>query len=113
MPAVAYAQGAEGVGPGPLVQLFPLLLILVVFYFLLIRPQQQKTKAHRAMVENLKRNDEVMTAGGVYGKITELSEKICTLEIASNVRVRVDRARIEAVRAAKSPKSTEKAGGKG
>jgi preprotein translocase subunit YajC len=97
MADLAYAQVANGGGPGPLVQFLPLALVFLVFYFLLIRPQQQKAKAHREMIENLKRNDEVTTAGGLYGRIVELSDKIVTLEIAPNVRVRVDRPRIESV----------------
>jgi preprotein translocase subunit YajC len=98
MPDLAYAQfGNAGGGPGPLVQLLPLALVFVVFYFLLIRPQQQKAKVHREMLDNLKRNDEVVTAGGLYGRVVELSEKIITLEVAPNVRVRVDRPRIDAV----------------
>lgn len=93
MASLAYAQ-TEGGGPGPLVQLLPLVLVFVVFYFLLIRPQQQKAKAHREMINNLKRNDEVITAGGLYGRVIELSERVVTLEIAPNVRVRVDRPHI-------------------
>src|SRR5262245_70895 len=98
MPDLAYAQfGNAGGGPGPLVQLLPLALVFVVFYFLLIRPQQQKAKVHREMIDNLKRNDEVVTAGGLYGRVVELSEKIITLEVAPNVRVRIDRPHIDAV----------------
>lgn len=97
MASFAYAQSESVSGPGPLVQLLPLALVFVVFYFLLIRPQQQKAKFHREMIDNLKRNDEVVTAGGLYGKVIELNEKIVTLEIAPNVRVRVDRPRIESV----------------
>jgi preprotein translocase subunit YajC len=103
MADLAYAQFGGGEGPGPLVQLLPLALMMVVFYFLLIRPQQQKLKAHRDMVGNLKRNDEVITAGGLYGKVVELGDKIVTLEIAPNVRVRVDRPRIDAVVTAGKP----------
>jgi preprotein translocase subunit YajC len=76
------------------VQLLPLALVFVVFYFLLIRPQQQKAKVQREMLNNLKRNDEVVTAGGLYGRVIELNDKIVTLEIAPNVRVRVDRPHI-------------------
>lgn len=94
MASIAYAQTGEGGGPGPLVQLLPLILVFVVFYFLLIRPQQQKAKAHREMINNLKRNDEVITAGGLYGRVVELNDRVVTLEIAPNVRVRVDRPHI-------------------
>jgi len=85
------------------VQFLPLALVFVVFYFLLIRPQQQKAKAHREMINNLKRNDEVVTAGGLYGRVVELNEKVVTLEISQNVRVRVDRPRIEEVVTAGKP----------
>ena len=97
MASLAYTQSESMSGPGPLVQMLPLALVFVVFYFLLIRPQQQKARAHREMVENLKRNDEVMTTGGLYGRIIEVNERIITLEIAPNVRVRVDRPHIDAV----------------
>ena len=73
MTGIAYAQTAEG-GPGPLVSFLPLILVFAVFYFLLIRPQQQKTKEQRAMVADLRRNDEVMTSGGIYGRIVELND---------------------------------------
>ena len=99
MTSLAYAQpeDAEPAGPGPLVQFFPLILIFVVFYFLLIRPQQQKTKAHKKLLDDLKRNDEVVTAGGIYGRVMELGEKVITLELAQNVRIRVERSKIETV----------------
>jgi len=97
MADVAYAQFGNGGGPGPLVQFLPLILVFAVFYFLLIRPQQQKAKTQREMIDNLKRNDEVITAGGLYGRVVELADKVVTLEIAPKVHVRVDRPRIETV----------------
>ncbi len=97
MADLAYAQFGGGEGPGPFVQILPIALVGLIFYFLLIRPQQQKTRAHREMVSNLKRNDEVVTAGGLHGRVVELTERIVTLEIAPNVRVRVDRPRIDEV----------------
>lgn len=90
----AWAQGAGGAAPSPLLQMAPLLLIFVVFYFLLIRPQQQKAKEHTDMISKLKLNDEVVTSGGLYGRVVALSERIVTLEIAPNVRVRIDRPEI-------------------
>lgn len=107
MGSLAYAQEGAAAGPGPLVSFLPLILIFAVFYFLLIRPQQQKAKAHKAMLGNLKRNDEVVTAGGLYGKIVEIGETDIRLEIASNVRVRIDRSRIETLLSGKGRKDTK------
>ena len=90
----AWAQAAPAGAPPALMQFAPLILIFVVFYFLLIRPQQQKAKEQRTMLANLKRNDDVITAGGLYGKIMALTDKIVTLEIAPNVRVRIDRQQV-------------------
>src|SRR5215831_7816360 len=100
MADVAYAQGGDPMaGPGPLVQFLPLVLVMVIFYFLLIRPQQQKAKEHRQMLANLKRNDEVITNGGLYGKVVALNDKVVNLEIAPNVRVRVERQQINSLAA--------------
>ena len=71
--AYAQAAGASG-GQGLLVQLLPLILIFVVFYFLLIRPQQKRVKDHKAMVESLKRGDEVITSGGIIGIVDRVME---------------------------------------
>jgi preprotein translocase subunit YajC len=98
MPALAYAQGADPMaGPSPLIQFLPLVLVMVIFYFLLIRPQQQKAKEHRQMLDDLKRNDRVLTNGGIYGRVIELSERELTLEVAPNVRIQVDRGHVESV----------------
>lgn len=98
MTGLAYAQsGSPATGPHPLIQFLPLVLVFVVFYFLLIRPQQKRAKERQSMLDQLKRNDEVLTSGGVYGRVLELHEKIVTVEIAPKVSVRVDRQHIEAV----------------
>jgi preprotein translocase subunit YajC len=98
MTGLVYAQsGSSTAGPHPILQFLPLVLVFVVFYFLLIRPQQKKAKDRQAMIDQLKRNDEVLTSGGVYGRVVELHEKAVTLEIAPKVSVRVDRQHIEAV----------------
>ena len=89
---VAYAQA--GGGPSTFVSMLPLVLIFAVFYFLLIRPQQRKAREHRNMLAQLKRNDDVMTTGGVFGKVQALTETEVTLEVASNVRIRVSRSHI-------------------
>ncbi|HET9915601.1 MAG TPA: preprotein translocase subunit YajC [Candidatus Binatia bacterium] len=94
----AYAQAAPGAaGPGPLVTIFPFIVILVIMYFMVFRPQQKKMKAHQEMLNKLKRNDEVMTSGGIYGKVTEIKDQVVTLEVAPNVRIRVNRPQISAV----------------
>ncbi|MCY4007326.1 MAG: preprotein translocase subunit YajC [Rhodobacteraceae bacterium] len=86
----AYAQ--TGGGMGGFASLIPLILIFVIMYFLLIRPQQKKVKDHRAMVEALRRGDQVITQGGVMGRITRVKDdNEVELEIAENVRVRVVR----------------------
>lgn len=87
--AAAGAGGAQG-----LMSFLPLVLIFVVFYFLLIRPQQKKAKDHQEFIANLKKGDEVLTSGGLQGKITGLTERVATLEIAENVRVKIARAYI-------------------
>ena len=95
---IAYAQAAPGAGgPGPLVTILPFILIFVIMYFMVIRPQQKKAREHQDMLRKLKRNDEVMTSGGIYGKVTALTDHVVTLEVAPNVRIRVNRPQISAV----------------
>jgi preprotein translocase subunit YajC len=94
----AYAQAAPGAaGPGPLMTIFPFIVILVIMYFMVFRPQQKRLKQHQEMLNKLKRNDEVMTSGGIYGKVTEIKDQVVTLEVAPNVRIRVNRPQISAV----------------
>jgi preprotein translocase subunit YajC len=94
----AYAQAAPGVGgPGPIVTILPFILIFVIMYFMVIRPQQKKARDHQDMLAKLKRNDEVMTSGGIYGKVIDLKETVVTLEVAPNVRIRVHRPQIAVV----------------
>jgi preprotein translocase subunit YajC len=86
----AWAQGAAGGGSDFLVQLFPLVLIFVVFYFLLIRPQQTKMKTQREMLAGVKRGDRVVTGGGILGLVTKVvSDNELQVELAEGVRVRV------------------------
>jgi preprotein translocase subunit YajC len=95
---IAYAQAAPGMtGPSPLVTILPFILIFIIMYFLVIRPQQKKAKDHQEMLNKLKKNDEVMTSGGIYGKVTSLADNVVTLEVAPNVRIRVHRPQISAV----------------
>jgi preprotein translocase subunit YajC len=97
---VAYAMGGlpgGGGGAGGLGSFLPLILMFVVFYFLLIWPQQKKAKAHRAVLANLKKGDEVVTSGGLYGSITGITDTVVTLEIAEKVRIKVSRSSIAGV----------------
>ena len=93
-------KGAEALvlaqaGPqGGLQTFFPLILILGVFYFLLIRPQMKRQKEHKALIGSLKRNDAVVTAGGLHGRIVEVGEDTVGLEVANNVRVTYDKQQI-------------------
>jgi len=86
----AVAQGAPAAGQGdPIMSFLPLVILFVVFYFLLIRPQQKKAKEHKAMVENLSKGDEIVTQGGILGKVTDVSDSYLTCKIANNVEVKV------------------------
>jgi preprotein translocase subunit YajC len=76
-------------------------------YFMVIRPQQKKAKEHQEMLNKLKRNDEVMTSGGIYGKVIDLKETVVTLEVAPNVRIRVHRPQISAVISAEKAPAKE------
>ena len=94
--SLAYAMaptGGDGAGGG-FTTFIPLILMFGIFYFLLIRPQQQKAKKMREILSNLKKDDMVVTSGGIHGKITGLTDTIVTLEIAPNVRIKVSRGQI-------------------
>lgn len=104
----AYALGtggAGGEGAGGFAGFIPLILMFVIFYFLLIRPQQKRTKDHRAMIANLKKGDRIITSGGIHGRITGMDEATLTVEIADKVRVKVARANVSGLSqpAAQSP----------
>lgn len=87
----AYAQAAGGAAANPIMQFLPLILIFAIMYFLMIRPQQKKAKEHKAMVEALRRGDQVITQGGVIGKVSRVKEgeNEVEVEIAEGVKVRV------------------------
>ncbi len=91
MASVAYAAAPAAGGAGGFASFLPLILIFVVFYFLLIRPQQKQAKQHQAFLGDLKKGNKVITKGGIYGEITSISDSALTLEIAENVRIKVDR----------------------
>ena len=100
----AWAQAAGGPQPNAFVQLLPLVLIFVVFYFLLIRPQTKRAKEHKAMVAALAVGDEVATTGGILGRVTQAGEQFLTIEIAEGVQVKVQRHTVASV----LPKGTMK-----
>lgn len=100
----AYAQGTGAPAGLDIMQFAPLVLIFVVFYFLLIRPQQKKAKAHRTMIGAVKRGDQIVTSGGIIGKVTKvLDEQKVQVEIAPNVKVDIVRATIADVLARSEP----------
>ena len=91
----AMADGAAAAGNAPaggdLMGMLPLLLIFVLFYFMLIRPQAKRAKEHKNMVEALSKGDEIVTQGGLLGKITEVGESFVSLQVADGVEVKVQR----------------------
>lgn len=104
-PAFAQAVGSTGGGPTDLiVQLIPFALILVIMYFLIMRPQQKRAREHADLIKNVRRGDSVVTSGGLIGKITKVVDDAeVELEIAPNVRVRVVRSLITDVRSKGEP----------
>jgi len=101
----AYAQGLGGGGGGDIfLQLMPFLLIFVIIYFLILRPQQKRAKEHRDMVSNIRRGDTVVTSGGLVGKVSKVvDDHEILVEVAEGMRVRVVRAMIQEVRAKGEP----------
>ncbi len=91
----AYAQ--QGAPQGSLLDLWPLVVIFIAFYFLLIRPQQKKQKEHGQMVAGLQVGDEVMTAGGILGRITGISEHYAVVQISDNTEIKIQKNSVSAV----------------
>jgi preprotein translocase subunit YajC len=92
----AYAQSSGGIGgEGGLVTLLPIVLMFVLLYFLMIRPQVKRQKEHKLMVEGLQKGDEVVTGGGVVGKITELGDAFVSLEVAPNTQISVQKSAVQ------------------
>ena len=103
---IAYAMGAGGGSAdqsGGFGAFVPLILMFVIFYFLLIRPQQKKQKQQREMLSNLKKGERVITNGGLYGRITGLTDTVVTLEISEKVRVKVARGNISTLVQSEKP----------
>ena len=95
--AMGQLPGGGGGGGSQIMSFLPIILIFVIFYFLLIRPQQRRAKDHRSLLSNLKVGDQILTSGGIYGKITGLREDVVTIEISDKVRVKVARGNIAGV----------------
>jgi preprotein translocase subunit YajC len=94
---ISSAWAQAGNQPDPFVSFLPLILIFVIFYFLLIRPQTKRAKEHRKMVSELKSGDEVITGGGILGRITESGEQFIKVEVADGVVLRIQRQTVIAI----------------
>jgi preprotein translocase subunit YajC len=81
----------EPASPSPLTSLLPLLLIIVVFYFFMIRPQVKKQKELKTYRSSIQKGEKIVTTGGIYGKVTDVKEQTVTVEIAENVRIKIDK----------------------
>lgn len=101
MASVAWAQGLGGGGSssGTLLSLVPFVLIFVIFYFLLILPQQKRQKAQKAMLDDLKKGDKIITASGIWGTITNLGKETVTLQVADNAKIKIQKEHIAKLRA--------------
>lgn len=109
----AFAQGAADSAAGPssfLIQLIPFVAIIGIMYFLIIRPQQQRLKAHQALIAGVKRGDVVVTSGGIIGKVVKVMENDeVTIEIAEDVRIRVVKSTIADIRSKTEPSDAKAA----
>ena len=101
---IASAHAQDATQPGGLMSFLPLIIIFVIFYFLLIRPQMKRAKEHKKLVAELGNGDEVVTNGGLLGRITNVGESFITVELADNVQIKVQRHAIASV----MPKGTIK-----
>jgi preprotein translocase subunit YajC len=104
MLGLAFAMAGPPGGAGPaggfaaFQQVIPLVFMFAIFYFLLIRPQQKKAKEHKSLLEALKKGDNVITAGGVHGKVTAVDDTIVTLEIATGINIKITKSYIASVK---------------
>ena len=98
------AHAQAGGGEGGFASLIPIVLLFVIFYFMLIRPQQKRAKEHRSMVEALAKGDEVVTQGGLLGRVTKVSDNFIQIEVSDGIEVKVQRHMVGAL----MPKGTIK-----
>jgi preprotein translocase subunit YajC len=103
---MAYAMGGQpggaagqGGAAGMLGSILPLVMIFVVFYFLLIRPQQKKAKEHKNMIDNLKKGDKIITSGGIFGIIEAVGTNTITIKAGENVKIKLGKAYVATLRA--------------
>jgi len=88
------ANPNQGTQQNPLVSLIPIILIIAVFYFFMIRPQMKKAKEQKKYIESLKVGDKIVTIGGIHGKITDVEEKTFLIEVCPNVKIRIERSAV-------------------
>ena len=100
----AVAQTAGSSGSADFMSFLPMIALFVIFYFLLIRPQQKRQKEHKNMVSNLAKGDEIVTMGGLLGKISAVGENFLTVEVAKDIQLKVQKASVQAM----MPKGTYK-----
>ncbi len=100
----AWAQGATAPASSPYSFMFMMVAFVIIFYFMLIRPQQKKAKEHQAMLSKLSAGDEIVTTGGILGRVVEVGDSFITLEIADSVRIKVQKAQVASL----MPKGTLK-----
>lgn len=102
-PAYAQTAAATGAGASAFMQFVPLVAIFAIFYFLMIRPQQKRAKEHRAMLDAVKKGDEVVTGGGIVGKVTRIIDNELEVEVAPTVKLRVVKGTLMDVRSKTVP----------
>ena len=96
--SIAWAQGGAPEGAAGFFSLVPFILIFVVFYFLLILPQQRKQKQHKEMLTKLKKGDKIITSAGIWGSITRLDKETATVQVDDNTKVKIQRENISRLR---------------
>ncbi len=104
--------GEGGGGGGALTSFLPFILIFVLFYFLILRPQQKQSRTRADMLKSLKRGDNVITSGGIYGKIVTVADDVMTIEIAKGVNIRISRSGVAGLQASEGSEQKEDKSGK-
>lgn len=96
---LAYAAGSAtgGTSSSGFMSFIPLIFMFAIFYLLLIRPQQKKAKEHKALLETLQKGDQVVTAGGIHGKVTAIDDGVVVVEVATGVNIRINKAFIASI----------------